>query len=139
MAFEQITPEQFRDSVAPLIGEGPTVDVAGAYAAMSALPDRSITPENSAQRLLGITPRTTGQWLTDIGLRPQPPSASGEFVRHGLGKPRRGIKQEPAGQPTAQGVGEGWPAGFGRRSAVVTQRGCGEVTGCAPAVVQARV
>ncbi|MEU1938156.1 SPL family radical SAM protein [Streptomyces coeruleorubidus] len=31
-------------------------------------PDRSITPENSAQKLLGITPRTTGQWLTDIGL-----------------------------------------------------------------------
>lgn len=35
---------------------------------MSTLPDRSITPENSAQKLLGITPRTTGRWLTDIGL-----------------------------------------------------------------------
>jgi hypothetical protein len=59
--FEQITPEQFRSSVAPLIGEGPAADVAGAYAAMSTLPGRSITPENSAQKLLGITPRTTGQ------------------------------------------------------------------------------
>ncbi|MFH8417224.1 NmrA family NAD(P)-binding protein [Streptomyces collinus] len=68
VVFEQITPEQFRSSVAPLIGEGPAADVAGAYAAMSALPDRSITPENSAQKLLGITPRTTGQWLTDMGL-----------------------------------------------------------------------
>ncbi|MCX5366742.1 hydroxylase [Streptomyces sp. NBC_00124] len=68
VAFEQITPEQFRDSVAPLIGEGPSADVAGAYAAMGMLPDRSITPENSAQKLLGIIPRTTGQWLTDIGL-----------------------------------------------------------------------
>ncbi|MEU0729129.1 NmrA family NAD(P)-binding protein [Streptomyces sp. NPDC006140] len=66
--FEQITPEQFRSSVAPLIGEGPAADVAGAYAAMTTLADRSITPENSAQKLLGITPRTTGQWLTDIGL-----------------------------------------------------------------------
>jgi uncharacterized protein YbjT (DUF2867 family) len=68
VVFEQITPEQFRSSVAPLIGEGPAADVAGAYAAMSRLPDRSITPENSAQKLLGITPRTTHQWLTDIGL-----------------------------------------------------------------------
>ncbi|MEU9916252.1 NmrA family NAD(P)-binding protein [Streptomyces sp. NPDC051001] len=68
VAFEQISPGQFRDSVAPLIGEGPAADVAGSYAAMSALPDRSITPENSAQKLLGITPRTTGQWLSDIGL-----------------------------------------------------------------------
>jgi uncharacterized protein YbjT (DUF2867 family) len=68
VVFEQITPERFRSSVAPLIGEGPAADVAGAYAAMSTLPDRSITPENSAQKLLGITPRSTGRWLTDIGL-----------------------------------------------------------------------
>ncbi|QKW36177.1 NmrA family NAD(P)-binding protein [Actinomadura sp. NAK00032] len=68
VVFEQITPEQMRSSIAPLIGEGPAADVAGAYAAMSTLPDRSIAPENSAQKLLGVTPRTTGQWLTDIGL-----------------------------------------------------------------------
>ncbi|MBB6347094.1 uncharacterized protein YbjT (DUF2867 family) [Nonomuraea muscovyensis] len=68
VVFEQITPEQFRTSVAPVIGEGPAADVAGAYAAMSTLPDRSIAPENSAQKLLGVTPRTTGQWLSDIGL-----------------------------------------------------------------------
>ncbi|MFK4067023.1 hydroxylase [Streptomyces sp. NPDC029674] len=66
--FEPITPEQMRASVAPVIGEGPAADVAGLYQAMSALPDHSITPEDSAQKLLGITPRTTGQWLTDIGL-----------------------------------------------------------------------
>ncbi|MEV3972889.1 NmrA family NAD(P)-binding protein [Streptomyces sp. NPDC050698] len=68
VVFEQITPERFGSSVAPIIGEGPAADIAAAYAAMSTLPDRSITPENSAQKLLGITPRTTGQWLTDIGL-----------------------------------------------------------------------
>ncbi|MEQ4724634.1 NmrA family NAD(P)-binding protein [Nonomuraea sp. B19D2] len=68
VVFEQITPEQFRTSVAPLIGEGPAADVAGAYAAMSGLPDRSIAAENSAQKLLGVTPRTAGQWLTDVGL-----------------------------------------------------------------------
>ncbi|MGI5290666.1 NmrA family NAD(P)-binding protein [Nonomuraea polychroma] len=68
VVFEQITPEQMRTSVAPLIGEGPAADVAGLYQAMSTLSDRSIAPENSAQKLLGVTPRTTGQWLTDIGL-----------------------------------------------------------------------
>jgi len=68
VAFEPITPEQMRASVAPVIGEGPAADVAGLYQAMSTLPHRSITPENSAQKLLGITPRTTGQWLSDIGL-----------------------------------------------------------------------
>ncbi|MCF1595866.1 SDR family oxidoreductase [Streptomyces muensis] len=66
--FEAISPEQMRASVAPVIGEGPAADVAGMYAAMNALPARSITPENSAQKLLGITPRTTGQWLSDLGL-----------------------------------------------------------------------
>ncbi|MEJ1202236.1 MULTISPECIES: NmrA family NAD(P)-binding protein [unclassified Streptomyces] len=68
VVFEPITPEQMRASVAPVIGEGPAADVAGLYQAMSTLPHRSIAPENSAQKLLGITPRTTGQWLSDIGL-----------------------------------------------------------------------
>jgi uncharacterized protein YbjT (DUF2867 family) len=66
VVFEPITPEQMRTSIAPVIGEGPAADVAGMYAAMSTLADRSITPENSAQKLLDITPRTTGQWLADI-------------------------------------------------------------------------
>ncbi|MFI6578403.1 NmrA family NAD(P)-binding protein [Nocardiopsis sp. NPDC050513] len=68
VVFEPITPEQFRASVAPFIGEEPAADVAGAYTAMRTLADRSISPENSAQKLLGVTPRTTGQWLADIGL-----------------------------------------------------------------------
>ncbi|MFF7529328.1 SDR family oxidoreductase [Streptomyces bobili] len=68
VAFEPISPEQMRASVAPVIGEGPAADVAALYAAMSTLPDRSITEENSAQKLLGIQPRTTHQWLAEIGL-----------------------------------------------------------------------
>ncbi|GAB2964125.1 NmrA family NAD(P)-binding protein [Streptomyces pseudoechinosporeus] len=67
VVYEGITPDAFRASVAPLIGEGPAADVAGSYQAMQALPDRSIAPERSAQKLLGITPRTASQWLTDIG------------------------------------------------------------------------
>ncbi|USQ86173.1 NmrA family NAD(P)-binding protein [Streptomyces phaeoluteigriseus] len=68
VVFEPITPEQMRASVAPVIGEGPAAGVAGLYQAMSTLPDRSIAPEDSAQKLLDITPRTTSQWLADIGL-----------------------------------------------------------------------
>ena len=68
VVFEPITPEQMRASVAPVIGEGHAADVASHYQAMSMLPDRSIAPEESAQKLLDITPRTTGQWLADLGL-----------------------------------------------------------------------
>ncbi|MFF8471970.1 NmrA family NAD(P)-binding protein [Streptomyces griseus] len=68
VAFEPITPEQMRALAAPLIGEGPAADVMALYQAMSTLPHHSIAPENSAQKLVGITPRTTGQWLTDINL-----------------------------------------------------------------------
>lgn len=56
MVFERITPEEFRAGVAPLIGEGAAADVAGAHQAMSAAPGRSIVPETSAQKLLGVTP-----------------------------------------------------------------------------------
>ncbi|MDX3229970.1 SDR family oxidoreductase [Streptomyces sp. ME19-01-6] len=68
VVFETISPDEFRTSVAPLIGEGPAAGVAEAYRAMSAIPGRSITPENSAQKLLDVTPRTTTEWLADMGL-----------------------------------------------------------------------
>ncbi|WNM35773.1 NmrA family NAD(P)-binding protein [Streptomyces sp. Li-HN-5-11] len=68
VVFEPITPEEFRTSVAPLIGEGAAADIAGAYQAMSTMPGRSIAPETSAQKLLDVTPRTTSQWLADMDL-----------------------------------------------------------------------
>ncbi|BBC36601.1 Hydroxylase [Streptomyces graminofaciens] len=68
VVFEPIAPEEMRTSIAPLIGEGAAADVAGAYQAMSTMPGRSIAPETSAQKLLGVAPRTTSQWLADIGL-----------------------------------------------------------------------
>ncbi|WP_410660976.1 SDR family oxidoreductase [Amycolatopsis sp. lyj-112] len=68
VAYQAITPEEFRVSLASLIGEGPAADVADSYRAMGALPDRSIIPERSAQKLVGVTPRTASQWLADIGL-----------------------------------------------------------------------
>jgi hypothetical protein len=32
------------------------------------VPDNTSNAHNSAQQLLGLTPRTTAQWLTQIGL-----------------------------------------------------------------------
>jgi uncharacterized protein YbjT (DUF2867 family) len=69
VAYEAIAPEELRTSLAPLLGEGPAAGVAESYKAMASLPDRSIEPERSAQKLLGVTPRSTGQWLIDIDLR----------------------------------------------------------------------
>ncbi|MGC9539253.1 NmrA family NAD(P)-binding protein [Streptomyces sp. UG1] len=66
--YEAITPDAFRTAATPVIGAGAAAEVAAGYTAMRALPDRSIEPERSAQKLLGITPRTASQWLTDIGL-----------------------------------------------------------------------
>ncbi|MFE6614017.1 NmrA family NAD(P)-binding protein [Amycolatopsis sp. NPDC057786] len=68
VVFAQITTDEFRTSLAPLMGEGAAADVAGAYQAMSAMPGREIAPETSARKLLGVTPRTMGRWLADIGL-----------------------------------------------------------------------
>ncbi|MEU1106877.1 nuclear transport factor 2 family protein [Streptomyces tibetensis] len=42
------------------------------------MPDNTINAHNSAQQLLGLTQRTTGQWLTQIGLEPTRPSATKE-------------------------------------------------------------
>jgi uncharacterized protein YbjT (DUF2867 family) len=68
VVFDQITPEEFRTAMTPLIGASAAADIAGAYQAMSAMPGRSIATETSAQKLLGVTPRTTSQWLADIDL-----------------------------------------------------------------------
>lgn len=68
VVYRTVTPEEFRASIAPLIGEGPAAGVGENYRLMAGLPDRSIEPERSAQKLLGVTPRSTGQWLAEIGL-----------------------------------------------------------------------
>lgn len=66
VAYEASSPDDLRAALAPYLGEGPAADVADAYRAMAALPDRSIAPESSAQKLLGVTPRSPSQWLADI-------------------------------------------------------------------------
>jgi hypothetical protein len=53
----------------PCSGTAPQPALRASYQAMDALPGRSIDPERSAQKLLGVTSRTTVQWLSDINLR----------------------------------------------------------------------
>ncbi|MGJ5894110.1 hypothetical protein ACSCBZ_19440 [Streptomyces niveiscabiei] len=53
------------------VGQDPAItgeDIAAGYRAMSALADRAIPAERSAQKLLGLTSRSAGQWMADIGL-----------------------------------------------------------------------
>lgn len=68
VVYEGITPEAFRVAVAPVMGEGPAAGVASYYSALAALPDHSIASERSAQKLLGLTPRTASRWLSDMAL-----------------------------------------------------------------------
>ncbi|WP_086668640.1 NmrA family NAD(P)-binding protein [Lentzea kentuckyensis] len=68
VVYRAITPEELGASIAPLMGEGPAAGVAESYRAMNTLTGRSIAPERSAQKLLGVTPRSTSHWLADIGL-----------------------------------------------------------------------
>jgi hypothetical protein len=50
------------------VGEQATTAIADMYVAVSAQPDLSIAAERSAQKLLGLTPRTASQWLAGIDL-----------------------------------------------------------------------
>jgi len=72
VAYEPLSPEQFRAAAAPMIGEDAASDIAGYYAWLGQLPDLAIRPKRSAQALLGLVPRTTAQWLADMGIGRQP-------------------------------------------------------------------
>ncbi len=68
VVFESLTPEELRIALALEVGEAAAADVAMAYQAMSALPGRSIDPERSAQKLLGVSPRSTARWLAEMAV-----------------------------------------------------------------------
>jgi hypothetical protein len=42
--------------------------VTALHEGLATVPDNTISAHDSAQQLVGLTPRTTGQWLTQIGL-----------------------------------------------------------------------
>jgi hypothetical protein len=65
--FEALLPERFGTLLEPLIGPA-AASIAGFYEALSHAPDNVIATDTSAQRQLGLEPRTVGQWLADMGM-----------------------------------------------------------------------
>lgn len=65
VAFEALTPEQFGDLLRPMFGPGADAVVA-LYQALAKMPGNVIDERTSAQRLLGLTPRSVSQWLADV-------------------------------------------------------------------------
>ncbi len=69
VVYEPQTPAEFAAGLVPLMGAEAAAVVQNGYEQIVALPDNAIDPERSGQRLLGRTPRTAIQWLSDIGLQ----------------------------------------------------------------------
>jgi uncharacterized protein YbjT (DUF2867 family) len=68
VVYEAVEPEEFGALVAPLIGPAGTAAIIGRYKALATLGSFTFAPEQSAQQLLKIVPRTTLEWLQDLGL-----------------------------------------------------------------------
>ncbi|WP_066721915.1 MULTISPECIES: NmrA family NAD(P)-binding protein [Hyphomicrobiales] len=62
--FEALTPEQFGELINPMFGPA-AAGVAGLYQALSQAPANVIAEDTSAQKLLGLTPRSVKQWLAE--------------------------------------------------------------------------
>ena len=65
--FEGITPEAFGELITPLFGPAaaPVVEL---YRALNAQDGNTIAEDGSAQELLGLRPRSIGQWLEDLAV-----------------------------------------------------------------------
>jgi uncharacterized protein YbjT (DUF2867 family) len=68
VAFAAQTPADFGAQLVSLAGEEAAAEVQDRYEQVAKLPDNTIAQDRSAQHLLGLTPRSTTQWLTDLGL-----------------------------------------------------------------------
>lgn len=68
VTFESVAPEAFGESLTPLFGAGAAADVVAIYKAFARTSVNAITSSTSAQQLLGLTPRTVQQWLTELGV-----------------------------------------------------------------------
>ncbi len=64
--FETQEPEEMGAALAPLFGEDAIAPVVASYHWRRTQPHELISEENSAQKLLGITPRTVSQWLREV-------------------------------------------------------------------------
>ncbi|MEU5154652.1 NmrA family NAD(P)-binding protein [Glycomyces sp. NPDC021274] len=68
VAFQAQSPADMGAQLAPVMGEDAAAVVQGGYEYAATLPHNEIDESRSAQRLLGLTPRTAVQWLSDLGL-----------------------------------------------------------------------
>lgn len=66
VSFHSLTPEAFGDMISPLFGPNATAGVVAGYQAQAKASANAIAEHTSAQRVLGIMPRTLRQWLADI-------------------------------------------------------------------------
>lgn len=66
VTFEGQEPENYGKQIIPLFGADASRPVIDSYHARWTMPDEVIDEQRSAQKLLGITPRTVVQWLRDI-------------------------------------------------------------------------
>ncbi|RWM92877.1 MAG: hydroxylase [Mesorhizobium sp.] len=64
ISFEALTPQAFGQLIEPMFGPA-AAGVVGVYQAFSHAADNVIAEDTSAQRLLGITPRSVRQWLAE--------------------------------------------------------------------------
>lgn len=66
ITFAAQDPEEFGRTIVPLFGEAAARPVVDSYAWRALQPGDVIPEETSAQRLLGLSPRTVEEWLRDV-------------------------------------------------------------------------
>jgi uncharacterized protein YbjT (DUF2867 family) len=67
VTFESLAPERFGELLTPLLGAGAAAGVVAGYQAQARASANAIASRTSAQWILGLTPRTVQQWLTEVG------------------------------------------------------------------------
>lgn len=68
VTFDAISPERYGDMITPLFGEGAAGPVIDSYRHRAIQLDEVISRQRSAQELLGMSPRSVQQWLTDLAI-----------------------------------------------------------------------
>ncbi|WP_162467109.1 hypothetical protein [Streptomyces cavernae] len=68
VSYEPLSPEAFGQLIVPLVGDAGAAEATALYRRLATAPDNAISAHNSAQQILGLKPRTTTQWLMQIGL-----------------------------------------------------------------------
>lgn len=66
VSFSSLAPEAFGEMIAPMFGDGAAAGVVAGYQAQAQASANAIAQDTSAQRLLGLTPRSLPQWLAEM-------------------------------------------------------------------------